>query len=233
MVEKIPLVLLPGVLNTEALWQYQIDALGDVAEISVGDLTSHETIADMAESVLEKAPDEFALAGLFLGGYTAQEIVRQAPERVTRLALLDTSARADTPGRGEGRKAQIALAQNGQFEEVVAQYVSTMLNPDAPPNQELQEAIRAMCLSNGPEVFIRQQKAIMRRPDGRADLTKIDCPTLVLCGRQDQPTPLEMHEELVAGIAEAILVVVEDCGHLAPLERPESVGAALRDWLSS
>ncbi len=233
MADKIPLILLPALLNTEALWRHQTETLADIAEMRVDDLTGDDSIAGMAASVLETAPERFALAGLSMGGYTAQEIMRQAPERVMRLALLDTSARPDTPDRTEGRKAQMALAGDGRFEDVIAQTVPFMINPEGPPDEALHDTIRTMCRTVGPDAFIRQQTALMHRPDGRGDLAKIDCPTLVLCGRQDQPTPLEMHEEMADGIAGAVLVVVEDCGHLAPLERPEAVSAAMRDWLQS
>jgi pimeloyl-ACP methyl ester carboxylesterase len=233
MVEKMPLILLPGLLNTEALWHHQIETLADIAEMRVGDLTQHDSIAGMAASVLETAPDRFALAGLSMGGYTAQEIMRQTPERVTRLALLDTTARPDTPDRTEGRRAQMELARDGGFEEVIAQYVSLMVNPEGPPTEPLRDAIRTMCRTVGPDAFIRQQTAIMNRVDGRGDVAKIDCPTLILCGRQDQPTPLEVHEEMASSIEGAVLVVVEDCGHLSPLEQPEAVSAAMGDWLQS
>lgn len=233
MAEKTPLVLVPGLLNTAALWRHQIEALSGIAEIRIGDITQHERIADMAASVLKIAPDRFALAGLSLGGYVSQEIMRQAPERVTRLALLDTSARADTPDRREGREVQIALARDGRFEEVIDLYTTTMLNPEVPPDPHLQEVIRTMCRENGPDVFVRQQKAVMGRVDGRDDLAKIQCPTLVLCGRQDQPTPLEMHEEIASRIDGAKLVAIEACGHLAPLERPETVSDAMREWLTA
>ncbi|HET7410142.1 MAG TPA: alpha/beta fold hydrolase, partial [Paracoccaceae bacterium] len=149
-----------------------------------------------------------------------------------RLALLDTSARADTAERREGRMAQIRAAREGRFDEVVdGQFLPAMMNPLNPFPEALRETVRAMCATVGPEAFVRQQTAIMNRPDGRADLGRIACPTLVLCGRQDQPTPVDLHEEMAAGLPGARLVVIEDCGHLSTIERPEAVNAAMRDWL--
>lgn len=233
MADKIPLILLPALSTTEALWRHQIESLADIADIRVGDLTRDDTISGMAASVLDAAPARFALAGLSLGGWTAQEIMRQAPERVTSLALLDTSARADTPDRTEARRNQMALAREGRFEEVIDQIIPFVLKPESPPNEALIDIVRTMCRGGGPDGFIRQQTAIIGRPDGRADLANIDCPTLVLCGRQDRPIPLDLSEEMASGINGATLVVVEDCGHFSALEQPEAVSAAMRDWLKS
>jgi len=233
MADKLPLILLPALGTTEALWRHQIESLADIAEISVGDLTVDDTISDMAASVLETAPVRFALAGLSIGGWTAQEIMRRAPERVTHLALLDTSARADTPDKTEARRAQMALAREGRFEEVIDQTIPFVLNPESPPDDALSDIVRTMCRAVGPEAFIRQQNAAISRPDGRTDLAKIDCPAMILCGRQDKPIPLALSEEMASAINGAKLVVVEDCGHFSALEQPEAVSAAMRGWLKS
>ena len=234
MAEKRALILLPGLLCTDALWRPQVEALPDLAEMRVADLTGPDTMRGMAEAVLAGAPQRFALAGLSMGGYVAQEIMRIAPGRVERLALLDTSARGDTAERREGRMAQVRAAREGRFGEVVeGEFLPAMMNPANPYPEPLRAMVRAMCGAVGPEAFVRQQTAIMSRPDGRADLPRIACPVLVLCGRQDQPTPVELHEEMAAAIPGARLVVIEDCGHLAPIERPEAVNAAMRDWLTA
>jgi pimeloyl-ACP methyl ester carboxylesterase len=233
MAEKPTLILLPGLLCTEALWGPQVEGLSDLAEISVADLTGADSMRGMAESVLAGAPERFALAGLSMGGYVAQEIMRIAPGRVERLALLDTSARADTAERREARLEQIRMAREGRFGEVVeGRFLPAMMNPANPFGPELRATVRAMCDAVGPEAFVRQQTAIMSRPDGRADLSRIACPTLVLCGRQDQPTPADLHEEMAAAIPGAKLVVIEDCGHLSTIERPDEVNAAMREWLT-
>lgn len=231
MTGKIPLVLLPGYLDTEALWRHQIDNLADIADITVGDLTTQTSIPDMASTVLARAPKRFALAGLSMGGYTAFEIMRQAPERVSRLALLDTTPFADPPERLDGRRNQIATAREGCFDEVVEQMVGFKMKAQGPVKAELAAAIRQMSYDVGAEAMIRQQTAMVDRADTSDVLASITCPTLVLCGRQDQPTPPEVHEKIAAAIAGARLVIVEDCGHLAPLEQPEATTAAMREWL--
>ena len=159
------------------------------------------------------------------------EIMRQAPKRVTRLALLDTTPYGDTPERVEGRKAQLAMVRDGRFEEVVAMTVKFKVKPEGPPKVALEETIRTMCMTVGPETFLRQQTAILHRADTSEVLARIKCPTLVLCGREDQPTPPEVHEEMASSIDGAKLVVIDDCGHLAPLEQPEATTAAMREWL--
>lgn len=231
MAENIPLVLLPGLLCDEKLWAPQIQALSDMADCRVADLTRHESVAEMAASVLADAPERFALAGLSMGGYVAQEIMRQAPERVLKLALLDTSPRADSDEQMVRRRGLIELAQKGRFKGVTPRLLPLLIHPDRQQDEKLTGVIFAMAEHVGMEGFIRQQKAIMGRPDGRADLAKIAVPTLVLCGRQDALTPLDIHKEIAAGIAGSRLVIVEESGHLPTLERPAEVNMALREWL--
>ena len=232
MTAKTSLVLLPGLLCDEALWAHQTETLADIADITVADMTQDDTIQGMAERVLSKAPETFALAGLSMGGYAAQEIMRQAPERVERLALLDTSANSDTPDRKEQRQGFIAQLGLGVFRGVTSKLLPFLIYEDRLDDDALVAVIKASAQNIGPEAFTRQQHAILSRPDGRKDLKKIACPTLVLCGRQDALTPLTGHEEMVAAIPNASLVVIEDCGHLAPLERPDAVNAAMRAWLT-
>ncbi|MEQ8250275.1 MAG: alpha/beta fold hydrolase [Oceanibaculum nanhaiense] len=231
MAEKIPLVLLPGLLCDEKLWAPQVQALADMADCQVADLTRHESVTEMAASVLADAPARFALAGLSMGGYVAQEIMRQAPERVLKLALLDTSPRADSDEQMVRRRGLIELAQKGRFKGVTPRLLPLLIHPDRQQDEKLTSVIFAMAEHVGMDGFIRQQKAIMGRPDGRADLAKVAVPTLVLCGRQDALTPLELHKEIAAGIAGSRLVVVEESGHLPTLERPAEVNQAMREWL--
>jgi pimeloyl-ACP methyl ester carboxylesterase len=229
---KIPLVLLPGLLCDEALWAPQVDGLADVAEGRVADLTRDESLATMAARVLAEAPQRFALAGLSMGGYLAQEIMRQAPERVMRLALLDTSARADTPERLAQRRGLIELAQKGEFKGITPRMLPQWLHPDHLSDTALTRTVMDMTHRVGRDAYLRQMRAIMGRPDGREDLRRIGVPTLVLCGREDQSTPLALHEEIAALVPGAVLTVIERCGHLATLEQPAMVNAALRAWLA-
>lgn len=230
---KPPLILLPGLLCTAALWRHQIKTLADIAEITVADLTEDDTIEAMAERVLKTAPPRFTLAGLSMGGYVAQAIVRRAPERVARLALLDTSARPDSPAQTERRQGLIKQVEIGEFKGVTARLMPLLIHADRLGDQILTHTITRMAEQVGKDAFLRQQHAIMTRPDGRPALPRIACPTLILCGRQDALTPLEVHEEMAALIPNAALVVIEDCGHLAPLERAVTVSALLRYWLQT
>ncbi len=233
MSEKIHLVILPAFMTTGALWHHQIDALADLAEIQVIDLTPYDSIERMARAVLEQSPENFALAGLSLGGYTAFEIMKRAPERVTRLALVSTTARADTQERLDGRKAQVEMVRAGQFDEAVEPFLTMIQNPDNPFDPAVFKNVHAMCQEVGPTSFIDQQLAMMNRSDSRAVLPNISCPTIVICGRQDQATPLKHSEEIAAAIPDAKLVVVENCGHFSAIERPEEVTAAMREWLQA
>ncbi len=226
------LILCPGVLCDPALWDAQISGLADVAEISVADCTLDDSIAAMAARLLEQAPDRFALAGLSMGGYVAQEVMRQAPDRVTRLALLDTTARLDTEAAHLRRVDLVALAKRGKFRGVTPRLLPLFIHEDRLEDEALTSAVMAMAERVGSEAFIRQQTAVMGRPDGRGDLARIACPTLVLCGRQDQLTPLEAHVEMADAIPGADLVVFGQCGHLPTMERPADTTAAMRAWLS-
>ncbi|HXM84859.1 MAG TPA: alpha/beta fold hydrolase [Stellaceae bacterium] len=232
MVKKTSLVLLPGLLCDRELWRRQIESLGDVASPWVADLTLDDSMAAMARRVLAAAPPDFALAGLSMGGYCALEIMRQAPARVTRLALLDTGARADSPEQTARRRGLIELAEKGDFKGVTPRLLPLFLHPDRLKDAELTGRVTAMAHRVGKEAFLRQQKAIMGRIDSRPYLARIACPTLLLCGRQDQLTPPALHEEMAALIPGALLEVIEDCGHLSTMERPDAVDAALRIWLT-
>ena len=228
---RIPLLLLPGLLCDAALYEAQIAALGDIAAPIVGDLTRHDSIEDIAAAMLAEMPEYFSLVGLSMGGYVAQEIMRQAPHRVGRLALLDTSARADTDEQHARRRGLIELVGKGHFKGVTPQLLPQLISRDRLSDQTLVDAVIGMAERVGRDAFLRQQTAIMARPDGRADLKRIACPTLVLCGRDDALTPPALHEEMAAMIQGAELVVVPECGHLSTLERPEAVNPALRRWL--
>lgn len=225
------LALLPGLLNDAALWQHQIAPLGEKAEAWVADFTSQNSIAAMAADVLAAMPARFALCGLSMGGYVAFEIMRQAPERVERLALLDTQARRDPPEIRQRRKDMMQLAEKGEFKGVTQRLLPQLVHPDRAEEPEVGGVVLAMAARVGKEAFLRQQTAILGRADSLPTLAEIACPTLVLCGEDDLLTPPERHLEMAAGIANARLVKLPDCGHLAPLERPAETAAALLQWL--
>ncbi len=225
------LVLLPGLLCDHALWAHQAKHLSGIADVMIGDLSRDDSIVAMAERILEEAPDTFALAGLSMGGYVAQEIMRQEPERVERLALIDTQARADSAEQVKTRKDLIRIAGMGKFKGVTPRLLPNLIHHDRLDDPAVRDIVLGMAERIGQEAFVRQQTAIMGRKDGRGDLHAIRVPTLVLCGRQDILTPPALHEEMTEAISGAKLVIVEDAGHLAPLERPDVVSAAMRSWL--
>jgi pimeloyl-ACP methyl ester carboxylesterase len=229
---KPSLILLPGLLCDAALWQAQIDRFADRFEVTVADLTRDDSLRGMAGRVLAAAPERFALAGLSMGGYVAQEILREAPGRVTRAALLDTSARPDGPEQVERREALIKLAQTGKFKGVTPRLLPLLIHTDRLHDQALTGTVMAMAERVGQAAFVRQQRAILRRPDGRPALPKIGCPTLVMCGRNDVLTPLAYSEEIAAAVPDARLIVVEASGHLPALEQPDAVNQAFEDWLA-
>jgi pimeloyl-ACP methyl ester carboxylesterase len=194
-ITPVPLVLLPGLLCDSVLWSHQTRYLGDVADMTVADLTGFDSVSALAAEVLAKAPPRFAVAGLSMGGYVALEIVRQAPERVVKLALLDTNARADTDEQRRRRRGLMALADRGEFRGVTPRLMPVLIHPDRTGEDLLTGQVMAMAERVGRDAFLRQQKLIMERPDSRPMLPSIGCPTLVLCGRQDAISTLEMHVE--------------------------------------
>lgn len=233
MVTQLPhLVLLPGLANDSRLWQHQVSGLADIAQISVGDLTKGHTIAEMASDILANAPAEhFALAGLSMGGYVALEIMRQAPERILALALLDTSARPDTPIALEKRSEVIEQAEIN-YQSVIDELMPKQLHPAHLDDIALVNLIAEMAIGLGNKIFIRQQRAIAGRIDSIPSLSLIKCPTLVLCGREDAITPIGLHQEMVSEIEGAGLIIVDKSGHLSAVEQPTRVNEALTQWLA-
>jgi len=225
------LLLLPGLLCDNELWGAQIEALSGSFEITVADMTSHVDMKQLAGSILESAPPEFALAGFSMGGYCALEIYRQAPERVKRLALIDTSARADTRQQTDHREALIDLCREGKMDQVMDHLLPVFVNQAHLGNQSLVDNIRAMAARIGCKAFVSEQKAIMGRDDKRAMLKNITCDTLVLCGSEDQLTLPEFHTELAELIPGSRLVIVDDSGHFSPMEQPERVTVEMKCWL--
>lgn len=230
MAERTPLLLLPGLLCDAGLWAPQADALADVAEVQVADLTQDDRVEAMAARVLAQAPARFALAGLSMGGYVAFEILRQAPERVSRLALLDTTAAPDSPERALQRRRSLAILKRGRFLGVTQQLLPTLVHPRH-VHGPVGQAVQAMAQRVGPEAYRRQQTAILHRPDSRPLLPTLTQPTLVLGGADDSLTPPAVLQALAGPIPQAQLHTLPDCGHLPTLEQPEATTALMRRWL--
>lgn len=234
MSDRPVLLLLPGLLCDARLWRDQVAALAPLAGTVVANLTADETVGDMAARALEAVPAgaPFALCGLSMGGYVALELMRRVPGRVTRLALLDTSARPDTEEQSRRRRALLALSQSGMFRGVTPRLLPQLLHPDN-LGGPLGAEVMAMADRVGREAFHRQQRAIMARPDSRPDLPAIRVPTLVAVGEQDVLTPPELAEEMAALIPGARLARIPDAGHLPPMEVPAAVNALLAEWLGA
>ncbi|MCZ4281960.1 alpha/beta hydrolase [Kiloniella laminariae] len=231
MPDKERLVFLPGLLCNQRLWRPQINFLGEDYVCNVPDLTRQDSIPELALSVLQQIRGKFNLVGLSMGGYVALEIMRQAPERVKRLALIDTKARADSAEQQRRRRGLLALADKGRFKGVTPHLMPLLIHPDRMTDESLTGPIYQMAEEVGQEAFVRQQTAILKRESHLDVLGNIKCPTQIICGRQDLITPLDCAEEIQAGITGSELLVVESCGHLANLEAPDLVNKTLKNWL--
>lgn len=227
----IPLLLLPGLLCDARLWRDQIEGLADIADATVADLTLDDSVEAMAARALAMAPPTFALAGLSMGGYVAFEIMRQAPDRVTHLALLDTSAKPDDEAKKEKRRALMALAKTGKFKGVTPRLLPTLVHADH-LGGAIAQAVTDMATRVGADAFLRQQQAIMDRPDSRPLLGQIKVATLALVGDADALTPPAEALEIHQGVAGSRLVEIERSGHLSALEQPDAVTAVMRAWLT-
>jgi len=232
MREPLPTVLIPGLLCTPRLYAEQLPALWRFGSVTVADHTRDDSMPGIARRILAQAPPKFALIGLSMGGYVAFEVQRQAPERVAKLALLDTTARPDAPEQTEQRKRQIEMARHGRFDGIAQLLFPRFVAAARHGDRALQDVVRTMAEDTGAEAFVRQQTAIMNRADSRAGLGAIACPTLVVVGADDALTPPDRAAEMVAAISGARQRVVPECGHLSTLEQPETVTQALVAFLS-
>jgi pimeloyl-ACP methyl ester carboxylesterase len=227
-----PLVLLPGMMCDARLWAPLMGGLGRRTVIH-GALTEADTVAALAEAVLEAAPPRFALAGLSMGGIVAMEIVARAPERVERLALLDTNPRAEAAEVAARRGPQVARARAGDLRAVMRDEMKPHYLADGPRRREVLDLCMEMAMGLGAEVFARQSAALAGRADRREALRAYGGPALVLTGAEDRLCPRERHETMHALLPRSRLVVIEGAGHLPVLERPEETGAAIARWLDA
>jgi len=225
------LYLIPGLLCDRSIWAPQIAALASELETCVPDLRGIDRIPSMAQRVLERAPGRFSLAGHSLGGRIAMEIVRQAPERIERLALLDTAVVPVQPDERERRLALVELAERAGMRALGEKWLPPMVHPGRLKDRGLMDDLLAMVERSTVANFRAQIEALLHRPDASRVLRSIRCPTLVLCGRQDSWSPLSHHEQITAAIKGAKLVVIEGSGHMSTVEQPEAISSALRDWL--
>lgn len=234
---KPTLMLLPGLLCDRTVWEPQIEALQDDWHCVVPNYEFADSLQAMAEHVLNEVPERFALAGHSMGGRVALEVMRRAPERVTRLALLDTGYKALAEGEaGEkeiaGRMRLVTMAREEGMRVMGADWLKGMVHPDRLDDEPLCGRILDMIASKTPEIFERQIHALIRRPDGGEVLERIQCPTTFICGRQDGWSPLERHYEMAERVPGSEVIPIEDAGHMSTMERPEAMNAAMRKWLA-
>ena len=229
---------MPGVLCSPRLYAAQVAGLKDVANIVVPDwrkapATTWDSWQEAARWVLAHAPDRtFALAGLSLGGMISVEIMQLAPERVARLALLDTGMRSQNESERAVRYARIRLVEEGHFDLVLGLQMARFIPPYRLADKLLVDEVMTMCSEIGPNIYMKQEAMAAVRVDRRPDLPRIKCPTTIVCGRDDAATPLFLSEEMHAAIEGSALHIVEQCGHLVTMEKPEETNRILRRWLT-
>ena len=235
---KKSLLLVPGLLCDDAVWASQAEALADIAAVRVANNGDTDSLGALAESIIAHAPPRFALAGHSMGGRIALEVARRVPERLIGLALLDTGYEALAPGEAgkreaEGRHALLALARREGMRAMARTWVQGMVYPPRLTDEELVEPILDMFERRTPDLFAMQIRALLARPDATSVLSTLQCPTLVLCGREDAWAPPSRHDVMAKMIRHSTLEIIPDCGHMAPLERPRAVNQAFRRWLES
>jgi pimeloyl-ACP methyl ester carboxylesterase len=231
-----PLVLVPGLMCDETVWKAQIHALSDVAECQVADHGSLDSLPAMATAILEHAPPRFALAGHSMGGRVAFELLRQAPERVERLAIFDSNYRplaAGPAGEEEaaGRYRLLAKARAEGVRAMAEEWVQGMIHPDRKNDSALVTAILDMFERKNADIFEAQIRALLNRPDAGPLLDQVRVPMLILCGREDAWSPPSAHQEMAARIPSSEFVIVPQSGHMATMERPGEASEAMRAWL--
>jgi pimeloyl-ACP methyl ester carboxylesterase len=221
--------LIPGLLCDAEVWVHQLHALGASHTATIPDVRPAPSIGEAAELILATQDGSFSLAGHSMGARIALEVVRRAPDRIERLALLDTGVHPRGPAEEAKRGALVDLGYREGMAAVALVWLPPMLHP---ANMHLIERLTEMVMRSTPESFERQQRALLNRPNAGEVLAMVHCPTLVLCGRDDRWSPLSQHEEIAAAIPGSKLVIVNECGHMSPVEQPSAVTAALLEWVS-
>ncbi len=235
---KKSLLLVPGLLCDDAVWAFQTAGLADIAVVRVVNNGDTDSLESLAESIIAHAPGQFALAGHSMGGRIALEVARRVPERLLGLALLDTGygpLPAGDAGAREaaGRYALLDTARRDGMRAMARTWVQGMVYPPRLQDEQLVEPILDMFERRTPDLFAKQIKALLHRPDAGSVLDALRCPTLVLCGREDAWAPASRHEEMAERIHGSTLELIPECGHMAPMERPQAVNTSLRRWLES
>ena len=227
----MPILLVPGLVSSPRIFAPVIPALWRFGPVTVANHIRDDSMGAIARRILTEAPPRFALVGHSMGGYIAFEIMRQAPDRVMRLALINTQARPDTPAATERRRGQMARAQAGEYHAVLDELFPGFVHPSRLGNADLRQLVHDMGDDIGPDAYIRQQTAVIGRADSRPTLATISCPTLVLTGDEDNTIPNSLSVEIAEGIRGAKLTIIPHCGHLPQPEQPQATVDALVAWL--
>lgn len=231
MIAKPIVFLLPGLTCDETVWRDQETGLADVCQPKVIRYRDCSSIPAMAESVLAEAPESFALVGHSMGGRVALEVYRAAAPKIRALALLDTASGPKAEGEEERRMRLVKLAYEEGMHAVSREWLPSMVHPARLNDRELMDTLAQMIERNTPEQFEEQIRALLNRPNATPLLSQIECPALVLCGRQDTWRTPEQHAEMAALIADAQLEIIEECGHMSTIEQPEPVNDCLRAFV--
>jgi pimeloyl-ACP methyl ester carboxylesterase len=233
MDNSMPILLVPGLVSSPRIYAPVVPALWRFGPVTVANHIRDDNMALIARRILAEAPPRFALAGHSMGGYIAFEIMRQAPERVAKLALINTQARSDTPEATDRRRGMIARATGGEYRAVLDELFPGFVHPSRRDDASLRQLVYDMGDDVGPEAFVRQQMAVISRPDSRPILAAIKCPTLVLSGDEDNIIPNSLSVEMANNIHNAKLVILPNCGHLPQPEQPQATADVLVEWLRS
>ena len=233
MDNSMPILLIPGLVSSPRIYAPVLPALWRFGPVTVANHLRDDNMGTIARRILAEAPPRFALAGHSMGGYIAFEIMRQAPERVARLALINTQARADTLEATERRRGLMARAKAGGYREVLDEMFPGLVHPSRRDDAGLRQLVLDMADDVGVEAFLRQQTAVIGRPDSRPSLAWIKCPTLMLSGDQDNTIPNSLSMEIATNIPDAKLVILPHCGHMPQPEQPEATATALTEWLQA
>ncbi len=228
---KEPLIMIPGTLCDETLFEKQMEGLADLADCRIADHSSSDSLKEVAANIINSVSGDFSIMGLSYGGIIAFEIMRQAPNRVKKLILLNTNHKEPSEKTRVTQQRFVGMAYLGEFENITKDIlIDAMLHPKHASQPEMRNAVLQMTLNIGEERFYKQIKAQLGRPDSTPDLPNIQCPTLVMTGREDKVCPIPQHEEITNLIPNATFEIIEECGHLSTMEQPEKVNQLIRNW---
>lgn len=228
---SVPVVLLPGMMCDARVFAHQIDDLSRDHVVTVAPVTQASRVEDLAKSLLAKLPSRFVLIGHCMGGVVAMDMLRQAPERVDRICIMDASPLADTPEEAAAREPMIIKAKAGQLAEILPEFTKPDYLAAGPDRVEILRRLHQMGAELGSDIFLRQSRAMQRRRDQQATLRRCKCPALIVCGDEDMLTPVRRHTFMAELMTDARLERISGAGHFPSLEQPDLVTGILRDWL--